>query len=106
MLFSLGNLNYYGFSKWFGFGHGDAHGGVLNATLEWEGAKKRISSIFIGISPELEIALYTLAALLKPGFNPHVTFPVSLGKKSLNLKTHVLEKHGQKFLLSAYPDIH
>ena len=66
---------------------------------------KRMSSIFIGISPELEIALYTLAALLKPGFKPHVTFPVSLGEKSLNLVTHVTKRNGQKHLLSAYPDI-
>ena len=57
-----GDVNYYGFSKGFGFGHG--RGGILKTIFEWEGSVKPVSSIFMGLSPELEFALYTLGVLL------------------------------------------
>ena len=71
-----GDVNYYGFSKGFGFGPGK--GAILKTIFEWEGAIKPVSSIFIGLSPELELALYTLAVLLKPDD----ACTVSLGGKS------------------------
>ena len=94
-----GDVNYYGFSKGFGFGHGK--GGILKTIFEWEGALKPVSSIFIGLSPELELALYTLAVLLKPD----ETCTVSLGGKTIDIRTHVFTNRGKKYLGTAFPDI-
>jgi hypothetical protein len=44
-----------------------------------------VSSVFIGLSPELELALYTLCVLLKP--NDACT--VSLGGKKVDIRTHI-----------------
>ena len=94
-----GDVNYYGFSKGFSFGYGK--GGILKTIFEWEGAIKPVSSIFIGLSPELEMALYTLAVLLKPDDS----CTVSLGSKTIDIKTHVFKNHGKKYLGTAFPDI-
>ena len=88
--FISGDVNYYGFSKGFGFGHG--RGGILKTIFEWEGSVKPVSSIFMGLSPELEFALYTLGVLLKPDDS----CTVSLGGKTIDIRTH---------LGTAFPDI-
>ena len=59
------------------------------------------SSIFIGISPELEFALYTLCVLMKP--DEQCT--VSLAGKTIDIQTHVFKMRGKKYLGSAYPDL-
>ena len=94
-----GDVNYYGFSKGFGFGHGK--GGILKTIFEWEGSIKPVSSIFIGVSPELELALYTLAVLLKPDD----ACTVSLGGKTIDIRNHVFKNRGKKYLGTAFPDI-
>ena len=60
-----------------------------------------MSSIFIGLSPELELALYTICVLLKP--NDGCT--VSLGGKKIEIRTHIFTQNGKKFLGTAFPDI-
>ena len=57
-------MNYFGFSKEVKFGKNC--GGILKTSLEWNDVTKKVSTFFMGLSPELEIALYTLAALLAP----------------------------------------
>ena len=94
-----GDVNYYGFSKGFGFGHG--RGGILKTIFEWEGSVKPVSSIFMGLSPELEFALYTLGVLLKPDDS----CTVSLGGKTIDIRTHVFKNGGKKYLGTAFPDI-
>ena len=94
-----GDVNYYGFSKGFGFGHGK--GGIIKTIFEWEGSLKPVSSIFIGMSPELEFAIYTLAVLLKP--NDQCT--ISLGGKTIDIQTHIFTNRGKKYLGTAFPDI-
>ena len=94
-----GDVNYYGFSKGFGFGRG--RGGILKTIFEWEGTLKPVSSIFIGLSPELEMAIYTLAVLLKPD----EPCTISLGGKTIDIQTHVFKNRGKKYLGSAFPDI-
>ncbi len=61
----------------------------------------QVSSIFLGLSPELELALYTLCALLKPDDS----CTVSLGGKKVDIQTHVFKIRGKKYLGSAYPDL-
>lgn len=59
------------------------------------------SSIFIGLSPELELILYTLCVLMKP----NDTCTVSLAGKTVDIQTHVFTNRGKKYLGSAYPDL-
>ena len=69
-----GNVDYHGFSKKLGFGHGK--GGIMKSVFEWEGYIKPASSIFMGLSPELELAIYTLCVLLKPGMLPKMQIKI------------------------------
>ena len=73
----------------------------MKTIFEWEGSIKPVSSIFIGLSPELEMALYTLGVLLKPDDS----CTVSLGGKTIDIRTHVFKNHGKKYLGTAFPDI-
>jgi poly(U)-specific endoribonuclease len=94
-----GDINYYGFSKCFGFGRG--RGGILKTIFEWEGSLKPVSSIFMGLSPELEMALYTICVLLKPDDG----CTVSLGGKTLDIQTYIFKNNGLKYLGTAFPNI-
>ena len=94
-----GNVDYYGFSKGFGFGHNK--GGIIKSVFEWEGYIKPASSIFIGLSPDLELALYTLCVLLKTDDN----CTIGLGGKTVDIQTHVFKQKGKKHLGSAFPCI-
>ena len=94
-----GDVNYYGFSKGLGFGRGK--GGILKTIFEWEGSIKPVSSIFMGLSPELELALYTLCVLIKPDD----ACEISLGGKKVEIRTHVFKNEGKKYLGTAFPDI-
>lgn len=99
-----GDLNYYGFNKAFGFGKnssGQRNGGILKTVFEWENSIKPVSSIFIGLSPELELALYTLCVLMKP--NDALT--VSLGGKKIDIQTNTFRYREKKYLGTAFPDI-
>ena len=69
-----GNVDYHGFSKKLGFGQGK--GGIMKSVFEWEGYIKPASSIFMGLSPELELAIYTLCVLLKPGMLPKMQIKI------------------------------
>lgn len=61
----------------------------------------KVSSVFIGLSPELELALYTLCVLLCPGKPVNIT----LGGKTLEIQTHLFHKRGKKYLSTAFPEI-
>ena len=54
----------------------------------------------MGLSPELEIAIYTIGFLMKP--NKKCT--ISLGGKKIHIKTHTLDRDGKTYLATAYPD--
>ena len=92
-------MNYFGFSKEVKFGKNC--GGILKTSLEWNDVTKKVSTFFMGLSPELEIALYTLAALL----SPNSYFKVKLGGKKFNIRTYFNEQNGQCHLAAAYPEL-
>ena len=99
-----GELNYYGFYKALEFektAAGANQGGILKTIFEWESGIKPISTIFIGASPELEMAIYTLCVLLKP----NRACKISLGGKEFNIQTYMLTYDGRKYLSTAYPAI-
>ena len=47
------------------------------------------------------MALYTLGVLLKPDDS----CTVSLGGKTIDIRTHVFKNNGKKYLGTAFPDI-
>ena len=97
-----GDVNYYGFSKGFGFGHG--RGGIIKTIFEWEGSLKPVSSIFIGLSPELELALYTLAVLLKP--DEACTISLGMISHKMSLITIFGHKHKIKNFITKFDIFH
>lgn len=99
---SRNKVNYHGFDQALDFGkdrNGNERGGLITSSFEWneDGWKyiKPYSSLFIGLSPEMELALYTLAYFLKPGG----TLSVSFGGSKINIQTHTFDHR----LHSAYP---
>ena len=100
-------MNYFGFSKEVKFGKNC--GGILKTSLEWNDVTKKVSTFFMGLSPELEIALYTLAALLAPNSK----FKVKLGGKKFSIRTYFIKlnfiefnkQNGQCHMGAAYPEL-
>jgi hypothetical protein len=60
-------VNYYGFSKAFGFGKGK--GGILKTIFEWEGNVKPVRFLFLTIS------FYCLVEKLKATINRYLFEP-------------------------------
>ena len=90
-------VDYYGFTKELKFRdkYGENLGGAIKIQFKLGNRIKPTSSMFIGLSPELEIALYTLAIMFESSRN----FKVSLGGKIIKL--HAQEKNGN--LVTAFP---
>ncbi|XP_046584222.1 uridylate-specific endoribonuclease B-like [Haliotis rubra] len=40
---------------------------VLSARFTWKGRRKNVGTMFVGVSPEFDIAVYTLCIALRPG---------------------------------------
>ena len=89
-------------------------GCVIKAAFEWNGIKKGkkgkknekdlvklVSSFFLGFSPELELAIYTICFLVGPG----KAVPISLAGEPINVRTHVLKRGGKEYLGAAYPEL-
>jgi len=99
-----GTVDYYGFNYALSL---RGKGAVVKSVFSWDhdsdgdGLVKPVSSIFLGLSPELEMALYTLCALLKP----NDTCKLKLADKTVDVMTHVFKINGKKYLGSAYPDL-
>lgn len=72
----------------------DSETQVLTIQFEWNGILKSVSTTLLGVSPEFEIALYTLCFFVG-GEDNHV----HLGPYSVNLKCHRLgnDKIGSVF---------
>lgn len=65
------------------------------------GLNKPVNTLFIGTSPELELALYTLCFQLRPDR----TCPVSLGGSNFGIVTYSWRYRGKNLIGSAYPEI-
>jgi len=91
---SGGRANYYGYLKKKDLGPKIK---LVSLKFKWHGKMKNFGSVFIGISPELEMALYTVCFYARP----NQLCPVELGGQRFNVKTHVF--NGK--LGSAYPQL-
>ena len=94
-----GDVDYYGFNYILSFNN--RKGAVIKTVFEWEGVVKPVSGIFLGLSPEMEMALYTLCTLLKPD----EPCTVKLGGKTIDITTHIYRHRGKKYLGTAFPDL-
>ncbi|KAL0035864.1 hypothetical protein WJX77_005701 [Trebouxia sp. C0004] len=78
----------------------DAHERMLSVQFSWNGQLKDVSSMFIGTSPEFELALYTLCFLAGQEENM-----VQVGDYEVKIKVYKIKsKYGDK-VGSAYPEL-
>ncbi|KAL7294733.1 hypothetical protein TKK_0012025 [Trichogramma kaykai] len=91
-------LDYLGYIKKVDLGDKAA---IAKVHLKFNGVDKPVTNIFIGTSPELEMALYTVCFLTRPD----TKCPVSLGGTKFNIITHKFKYRGRDLIGSAYPEI-
>lgn len=63
--------------------------------------EKPTNSLFIGTSPELEMALYTVCFEVRPDAD----CPLAYGGNRFNIVTHTFRYRGKNLIGSAYPEI-
>lgn len=73
----------------------DAHSQCLSIQFTWNGVRKPVSSTFVGVSPEFEVALYTLCFYGEQEDNY-----MELGPYNVNIKCYHL---GRDKLGSSFP---
>ena len=70
-------------------------------TFEWEGLPKNIGSMFLGTTPELELATYTICYFARPNGKCEVQMN---GQKYL-ITTFTMNYNGEEYVGTAFPDI-
>lgn len=76
-------------------------GAVLKLHFNQEGADKPVDTMFIGTSPELEIALYTLCFVTRADDDCNL----KLETKDVDIVTHTFRYRSKNYIGSAYPQI-
>ncbi|XP_012138594.2 endoribonuclease Arlr [Megachile rotundata] len=94
---SLNAINYFGFSRNMEFVDQMA---ILETYFTYN-KKRKMSTIFIGTTPELEIALYTLCFFTRPNKRCNVSFT----KEKFSIQTYVLQNNETRSVASAFPVI-
>lgn len=91
-------LNYLGYVNEAKLGD---KGAVLKVRSSLNGIVQPVTTVFVGTSPELEFALYTMCFFTRPN-NP---CPVSLGGTDFTVYASRVNYFGKDILISGYPDI-
>lgn len=91
-------VNYLGYLKYTQLSD---KGTVLKLHFTQQGVDKPVDSMFIGTSPELEIALYTLCFVTRTDNDCYL----KLAGKDVNIITHSYRYRSKNFIGSAYPQI-
>ncbi|XP_033316466.1 poly(U)-specific endoribonuclease homolog [Bombus bifarius] len=91
-------VNYLGYMKEVKLGD---KGAVLKIRSLLNGIVQPVSTIFVGTSPELEFALYTMCFFTRPN-NP---CPISLGGTEFVIFVSRVNYFGKDILISGYPDV-
>nr|XP_018912378.1 PREDICTED: poly(U)-specific endoribonuclease homolog [Bemisia tabaci] len=76
-------------------------GTVMKLSYKWSGIPKFTGSMFVGTSPELEMALYTTCFLTRP----NTQCKLQLNGTPVTLQTYSFSYRGKNYIGSAYPDI-
>ncbi|KAL0103442.1 hypothetical protein PUN28_017600 [Cardiocondyla obscurior] len=92
------HVDYLGYIKKMDLG---SKGSIVKLHTKFNGYDKPVTSMFIGTSPELEMALYTVCFHTRPDGN----CPVSLGGTKFNIVTRKFRYRGKDLVGTAYPDI-
>ncbi|XP_058852575.1 uridylate-specific endoribonuclease B-like [Acipenser ruthenus] len=92
----LGHIDYKGYSANANSPKPDDNKHILALQFSWKNRIKSKGSIFIGVSPEFEFALYTLCFLTSPNERVKVTF-------SLYEVEIVCHHYNQKHIGTTYP---
>jgi poly(U)-specific endoribonuclease len=79
--------------------HADGNDHVLTLQFIWNGVEKQIGTTFIGVSPEFELAIYTICFLVGAENNP-VQLRTGTDIFNMNIKVHKM--HGDK-IGTSYP---
>jgi len=95
---AAGNMNYLGYWRQAQFSN--QMGGGLEFTYFWNNVQKPYGSMFIGTSPELELALYTTCLLVLPDKQCHV----QLAGTDVWIQTWTQYTNGELMVGSSYPD--
>ncbi|KAG7157297.1 poly(U)-specific endoribonuclease homolog isoform X2 [Homarus americanus] len=93
-----GDLNYKGYMKAIDL---NGKGQIIKLRFDWLNEQKPVGSLFVGTTPELEMALYTLCFLAKPDSK----CSVQLAGKKFKIQTWTASFGGKTVIGSAYPDI-
>ncbi|XP_053622041.1 endoribonuclease CG2145-like [Plodia interpunctella] len=95
---STNRVNYLGYLK---YQEMNDKGVVMKLHFNQQGTDKPVDSMFIGTSPELEIALYTLCFVTRADNE----CKLKLGGKDVNIATHTFRYRSKNLIGSAFPQI-
>lgn len=76
-------------------------GAVVKYRFSHNNINKPVNAMFVGTSPELEMALYTLCFEVRPDKE----CPISLGGNKILIRTHTFRYRGKNLIGSAFPEI-
>ncbi|XP_066941490.1 endoribonuclease CG2145-like isoform X2 [Macrobrachium rosenbergii] len=93
-----GDLDYKGYMKRVSL---NGKGEIIKLRFVWLNEEKPVGSIFVGTTPELEIALYTVCFIVMPDAN----CPVQLAGHKFAIQTWTYDSRGKPVIGSAYPNI-
>ncbi|CRK90130.1 CLUMA_CG003847, isoform A [Clunio marinus] len=93
-----GDLDYKGWTKKIDLGN---KGQIAKVRFTLNSLNKPSNSIFIGTSPELELAIYTVCFELRADKDCRLSY----GGKDFNIVTHSYRYRGKNLIGSAYPEI-
>lgn len=93
-----GRIDYKGWLKKVELGR---KGAVVKYRFSHNNINKPVNAMFVGTSPELEVALYTLCFEVRPDKE----CPISLGGNKLLIRTHTFRYRGKNLIGSAFPEI-
>jgi len=89
-------LNYLGYLQTTDF---NGKGGVIKLHYKWLDKTKPVGTLFVGTSPELELALYTVCFFARPNEKCFLR----LNGKNIYIQTYTFTANKQKLIGSAFP---
>ncbi|KAK2716813.1 hypothetical protein QYM36_007081, partial [Artemia franciscana] len=92
----VGSLDYLGFIRSAKL---SGKASLLELPLKWKGMYKPVNSMFVGTSPELEMALYTLCFYARP----EAKCPMNGNSVKFFIQTYPFKSRGKVYLGTAYP---
>ncbi|KAK9499928.1 hypothetical protein O3M35_002864 [Rhynocoris fuscipes] len=92
-------INYLGWTKKMDFPNNK--GSIIKVKYTWKNVTKPAGSMFVGTSPEFDMALYTVCFFARPNDRCNL----SVGGKSFFIQSYVFKEGNKDIIGSAYPGI-